>query len=288
MKKIDLSIIVTSYQNAAVLDLCLKSIIEEINRLRKKEELRSEVIVVDSEATAKTRDVAKKYILTFESDKQPNHQSVLYCPFAKNIGFPKLVNKGIKESRGDYLLILNSDIILTRGSLFKMLSYLRQNPRVGILGPKLLNFDGSPQASAFHFYTPLLILYRRTILGKTPWGKKKLQEFVINLESEKEPVSINGWLMGSAHMLRRDNLDKVGPMDERYFMYFEDVDWCRRFRENGFDIVYFPQAALFHYHGKQSTTRHFWEALFNKFTVIHITSAVKYFWKFRKTSNKEN
>jgi N-acetylglucosaminyl-diphospho-decaprenol L-rhamnosyltransferase len=182
-------------------------------------------------------------------------------------------------------LILNSDIILTEGSLKKMLEHLKSNPKVGILGPKLLNFDGTPQASAFHFYTPLIILYRRTLLGKTPWGKKKLADFVINLESKTKPVSIDGWLMGSALMLRRDNLEKVGLMDERYFMYFEDVDWCRRFKEQGFDIVYFPKVTLFHYHGKQSTLRHFWEVIFNKFTVIHITSAIKYFWKFRK-SNK--
>lgn len=275
MDKIDVSIIITSYQNAAVLDLCLKSIVRETKALEKHKEkpVQSEIIVVDSEATEKTRDVAKKYIL--END------STIYCPFADNIGFPKLVNKGLRESRGNYILILNSDIILTEGSLEKMLNYMKTNPRTGILGPKLLNFDGSPQASAFHFYTPLIILYRRTLLGKTPWGKKKLHEFVINVEKETEPTSIDGWLMGSALMLRRKNLEKVGPMDERYFMYFEDVDWCRRFKEKGYQIIYFPKTTLFHYHGKQSATRHFWEALFNKMTVIHITSAIKYFWKFR-------
>jgi len=271
--KVDLSLIVVSYQNAPVLDLCLKSIIEETANLNKKEGIRSEVIVVDSEAGEKTRDIVKKYIL----DNHP----ITYCPFATNTGFSRSVNKGIKESRGKYLFILNYDIIITQGSLGKMIQYLKENPRVGILGPKLLNFDGSPQNSAFHFYTPLVILYRRTILGKTPWGKKKLQDFVIDLQSKKEPVSIDGWLMGSAHMLRRDNLDKIGLMDERYFMYFEDVDWCRRFLAKGLEIVYFPKAALFHYHGKQSATRHFWEAIFNKMTVVHIVSAIKYFWKFR-------
>lgn len=279
MDKIDLSIIVTSYQNAAVLDLCLKSIVRETKILAKKKKVQSEIIVVDSEAGEKTRDVAKKYILAQE------HESIIYCPFSDNIGFPKLVNKGVKESQGNYILILNSDIILTEGSLEKMLKYLKTYKKTGILGPKLLNFDGSPQASAFHFYTPLIILYRRTLLGKTPWGKKKLAEFVVNVEKETEPVNIDGWLMGSALMLRRKNLEQVGLMDERYFMYFEDVDWCRRFRDKGFNIVYFPKTTLFHYHGKQSATRHFWEVLFNKMTVIHISSAIKYFWKFRQKTN---
>jgi len=273
---VDLSIIVTSYQNAAVLDLCLKSIIDETKKWRGNG-YKSEVIIVDGEAGEKTRDVAKKYIL--------DNKSIVYCPFSENIGFPKLVNKGIEESRGRYILILNSDIILTGGSLKKMLRYLKENPKVGILGPKLLNFDGSPQDSAFHFYSPSIILYRRTFLGKTPWGKKKLQNFVINMKSNTEPTAFDGWLMGSALMLRRDNLEKVGLMDERYFMYFEDVDWCRRFKEKGYKIVYFPKTTLFHYHGKQSATRHFWEVIFNKMTVVHITSAIKYFWKFRKKNN---
>jgi len=275
MKKINLSIIVTSYRNAAVLDLCLKSIMDETQRLYKAEKLRSEVIVVDGEAGEKTRDVVKKYLLDSEA--------VRYCPFSKNMGFPKMVNKGIGESRGAYILILNSDIILTEKSLANMLNYLKTHRKTGILGPKLLNFDGTPQPSAFHFYTPLIILYRRTLLGKTPWGKKKLAEHVIDLSAETEPRPINGWLMGSALMVRRDNLERVGLMDERYFMYFEDVDWSRRFKESGFNIIYFPKVTLFHYHGKQSTTRHFWEALFNKYTAIHIISALKYFWKFRRS-----
>lgn len=274
MKKPDLSIIVVSYQNAPVLELCLKSIIEETERLEKKFSLKSEVIVVDSNAGEKTRDTVKKFIL--------EGYPITYCPFTENTGFSRAVNRGIRESKGKNLFILNYDIIITRGSLGKMLRFINDSPRVGILGPKLLNFDGSPQISAFHFYTPSIILCRRTLLGKTPWGKKKLAEFVINLEAETEPVSIDGWLMGSALMLRRDNLEKVGLMDERYFMYFEDVDWCRRFREKGMDIVYFPPAALFHYHGKQSATVHFWDAIFNKMTAVHITSALKYFWKFRK------
>jgi len=275
-KKESLSIIVTSYQNGPVLKLCLKSLVEETEKLSKQAGIDSEIIVIDSQAGEKTRDVVKSFILA--------NKHIAYCPFAENVGFAKLVNKGVAESRGEYLLILNCDIIMTKGSLGKMLRYVKEHKDVGILGPRLLNFDGSPQNSAFHFYTPLLILYRRTLLGKTSWGKKKLQEFVINVESKTKPVSINGWLMGSAMMLRKDNLEKVGLMDERYFMYFEDVDWCRRFREQGFKIVYFPKAALFHYHGKQSATRHFWEVLFNKMTVVHITSAIKYFWKFRKIS----
>lgn len=271
-KEIGLSVIIVSFQNASILDLCLKSILEEVQRIKTKNNSDSEIIVVDSLAGEKTRDVVKKYIL--------EDFPVKYFPFKENVGFSKAVNKGILESKGSNLLILNADIIATQNSILKMLNYLEKNPDIGVMGPKLLNFDGSPQSSVFKFYTPSLILYRRTFLGKTPWGKKVLNDFVIKIRHPQKAVSVNGWLMGSALMLRKENLAKVGPMDERYFMYFEDVDWCRRFKESGFKIVYFPNASLFHYHGKQSATRHSWELIFNRMTLVHISSAVKYFWKF--------
>lgn len=271
---LDISFIVVSFKNAAILDLCVKSILEEVSGSGKDKKIRGEVLIVDSMAGEKTRDVAKKYIL----DRKP----VRYFPFRENSGFSRAVNKGIEKSRGKLLFILNSDIILTEKSLRPMMEYAQSHKKTGILGPKLLNFDGSPQPSAFHFYTPEIILYRRTFLGKTGFGRRKLKEFVINTSRVKsKPFSINGWLMGSALLLRRDNLEKIGPMDDRYFMYFEDVDWCRRFIDAGYEVVYFPKSALFHYHGKQSATRYFWDALFNRMTLIHIQSAVQYFMKFR-------
>ncbi len=273
-QSLDISFIVVSFKNAAILDLCVKSILEEISVLKESKKIRGEILVVDSMAGEKTRDVAKKYIM----DGKP----VRYFPFKENTGFSKAVNRGIEKSKGRLLFILNSDIILTEGSLWPMMEYMKLNKKTGILGPKLLNFDGSPQSSAFHFYTPEIILYRRTFLGKMKFGKKKLKDFIIDTsKAKKKPLSINGWLMGSALLLRRDNLDKIGPMDDRYFMYFEDVDWCRRFIDAGYEVIYFPQSALFHYHGKQSATRHFWDVLFNRMTLIHIESAIKYFWKFR-------
>lgn len=149
-KKIDLSIIVVSYRNAPVLELCLKSILNETERMRKKSNVASEIIVVDSEAGEKTRDIVKKFIL--------ENNPIIYCPFTENTGFSKSVNRGIRESQGKYLFILNYDIIITEGSLGKMCQYLKTHRKTGILGPKLLNFDGSPQPSAFHFYTPPIIL----------------------------------------------------------------------------------------------------------------------------------
>jgi GT2 family glycosyltransferase len=87
--------------------------------------------------------------------------------------------------------------------------------------------------------------------------------------------------MGSAMMTSRKAVEKVGLMDDNFYMYFEDVDWCRRFWENGYKVVYYPLARMFHYHGKGSASQSALKAVFlNRLTREHIKSAVKYFWKY--------
>jgi hypothetical protein len=262
--KFDLTIIVCAYKNVNVLKLCLKALKEKISS-----RLKCEIIVVDIDAIEPIRDLVL--------DEFPEF---IYFPIDKNLGFAKSLNRGIKKSKADIILSLNPDIVIKKNAVEKMYDYVKDHPQVGLAGPKLLNFNGTKQDSCFTFYTPYTILYRRTFLGKTGFGKKALREFVINLDNKK-PTSFKGWLMGSALMLRRDNLEKVGPMDERYFMYFEDVDWCRRFYEQGYDIVYIPTSEMFHYHGKMSASKSFWNLIFNKMAYIHFLSSIKYFLKFK-------
>ena len=94
--------------------------------------------------------------------------------------------------------------------------------------------------------------------------------------------------MGSALMVRKDNLEKVGPMDERYFMYFEDVDWCRRFLEAGYEITFVPTAKMFHYHAKVSASKSMFSVLVNKMTFVHLLSGFKYFLKFKGKIKLDN
>jgi len=151
-----------------------------------------------------------------------------------------------------------------------------------LLGPQLLNFNGTIQESCFRFHKPLTIVCRRTLLGRTSWGKKELARFAMedfDRQSDKEV----DWLLGAALMLRRQALNDVGPMDERFFLYFEDTDWCRRFWDKGWGVVYWPSAKMHHYHGRSSKrTSGVADLFFNKYTWIHISSAIKYFWKWRR------
>ncbi|EKE20669.1 MAG: hypothetical protein ACD_7C00507G0006 [uncultured bacterium] len=264
----DLSIIITNYKNPDLLKLCINSILSNVKNVS------YEIIVADSDTEEETEMMMRE-----------EFPQVKFFPFFENVGFKKLVNMGSTNSSGEYLLVLNGDILVKENSVEKMLEYVKSDKTFGMIAPRLLNFNGTPQDSCFRFYKLITIVYRRTILGKLPFAKKHLDWFLMRDYDRKEPREVD-WVMGSAMMIPRKAFKKVGPMDERFFMYMEDVDWCRRFWENGFKVIYFPLAEMLHYHGKGSGKNGFFYSIFfNRLTWAHISSAVKYFWKYLGKEN---
>jgi len=264
-----LSIVITHHQTLALLKLCLKSIKENVGVLE------YEVIVVDSQSEENTRELIKE---EFPEVK------IIY--FSKNVGYAKIVNTGIKAARGDYILILNADIIILKGSILKMLEFIEGHPKVGIVGPQLLTFSNQPQSSCFHFPNLGVILARRTFLGKLKWGKKKLNRFLMKNDDLSVPKDVD-WVQGSAMLARQTAIKKIGLLDERFFMYFEDMDWCRRFWQNRYRVVYLPTAQMSHYYYRVSKKwGGFLDIFLNKYTRLHLISALKYFWKWRKDKLK--
>jgi len=259
----ELSIIVTSYRNPKLLKVCLDSIKKSATNIA------YELIVADSETGEDTEMMMRE-----------DHSEIKFFPFKNNVGLQALLKKAIENSSGEYLLLLNGDLIVTENSIDKMLSYMKENVSVGMLGPKLLNFNGTLQYSCFRFYRPITILYRRTFLGRFAFAKKHLALFLMKDYNHADTKEVD-WLMGSAMMISRKALNKVGLMDSRYFMYFEDVDWCRRFWENDFKVVYYPLVSMHHYHGKGSAKGGVINSLLSsKLTWVHIFSGIKYFKKF--------
>lgn len=259
-----LSIVITHHRTPVLLKLCLKSIKDNIGQLE------HEVIVTDSESEEGVRELIE--------DEFPY---VKFIYFPENLGYAKIVNRGINSSQGEYILILNADILITEDSVKKLLEYMESNPQAGIVGPRLLTFNGKKQSSCFRFPSWGAIISRRTFLGKMNWGKRKINDFLIDLKGDL-PRQVD-WLQGSAMLVRKEAIKKVGLLDERFFMYFEDTDWCRRFWQNNYQIVYLPTAQMFHYYYRVSKK---WGGLidivFNKYTRLHLISASKYFWKYRK------
>jgi GT2 family glycosyltransferase len=259
----ELSIIISSYKNPELTKVCIDSI-------RRNCSLESyEIIVADSETEEKTSMIMRE-----------DYPEIIFFPFEKNVGFQELVKKGIGSSKGEYILILNADIIVKKGSIEKLLEFIKNNQNVGIAGPQLINFNGTLQFSCFKFYTPLTILYRRTFLGRLSFAKKHLDNFLMKDFDHKSLKEVD-WMMGSALITSRKAIEKVGPMDSRFRMYMEDTDWCRRFWENGYKVVYFPEPQMYHYHGRGSAGRSVIKSLVsNRLTWLHIGSAIKYFIKY--------
>lgn len=266
-----LSIIIVNFKNPPLLRLCLKSLERNLST-----DFNYEVLVIDSESSVETQNLIREEFAKFK-----------LLPFKTNIGYTKAVNEGIKASRGDFVLILNPDIILLKNSVETMYDFMKQNPEIGLLGPQLLNFDGSRQNSCFRFYNPLTILYRRSFLGYLPFAKKALNDFLMN-DRNLTKITETDWLMGSAIMAQKQAVEKVGLMDENFFLYMSDVDWARRFWENDYKVIYYPKVQLYHYHKRISKGQFgILDFLFKKETRWHLKDAVKYFRKYGFRANRK-
>jgi len=259
-----LSIIVTHHRTPELLRLCLQSL-QEATR-----EIEAEILVLDSESEEETEMSIKNQF--------PN---IAFFPFYENTGYAKIVNIGLSRAQGDFLLVLNADIVVAKDSLSKMIDYMGTHSEVGVLGPQLLNFNGSIQESCFRFHRVSTIFYRRTFLGKIPWGRRELDRFTMK-DFDRRSIREVDWILGAVMMIRCQALAEVGPMDERFFLYFEDTDWCRRFWQKNWRIVYLPEAKMHHYHGRASKkVSSFKDIFINKYLWIHLISALKYFWKYK-------
>lgn len=259
----ELSIIVTSYKNPELLKVCIDSI-------------RRNIAIADYEIIVSDVSTEEDTALMMQED----YADVVFLASKENIGFAGAVNRGLKISKGDYILILNGDIVVKKDAIEKLLEHIKNNPRVGIVGPQLLNFNETFQPSTFRFYTPLTIIYRRTFLGKFSFAKKHLDNFLMKDFDHRSNREVD-WIMGSSLTTSRKAVEKVGLMDDSFQMYFEDTDWCRRFWENGYSVVYIPEAKMYHYHGRGSAGKGVLKLLMsNKLTWIHIGSAIRYFLKY--------
>ncbi|OGN27592.1 MAG: hypothetical protein A2941_01175 [Candidatus Yanofskybacteria bacterium RIFCSPLOWO2_01_FULL_49_17] len=259
-----LSIIIVNYKQPELLRLCLKTLKRTL-----RPDFDHEIIVADSEASVESGNVATE-----------EFAGIRYIPFKENVGYTRLVNEGVMAAKGDAFFIMNSDITPLPDSIENMYGHLKHHPEIGLIGPQLLNLDGSIQQSCFRYYSPLDIVYRRTPLGILPFGRKAIERFKMQDKDLTRPCPAD-WLSGSALMGSMAAAKKVGPMDKKLFLYMSDVDWPRRFWENGYQVVYYPTARMYHYHHRHSRGRFgMLDSLFNVQTRQHIFDYLKYLKKY--------
>lgn len=256
----DLSIIILNYNQKNLLKQCLRNI-KEANL-----NLDYEIIVVDNAST----DGSRELLLTLNTQ----NQKLKIILNKKNLGFTKGNNCGIVAAKGKYLLILNPDVIVLPGSIEKIYQFMEEHPQIAVVGPRLLNPDKTVQLSCRRFPNLMMPIYRRTLLGKLPWAKKSLAKYLMEDFDHLKNREVD-WLLGACLMVRKEAIEKVGLMDERYFLFFQDIDWCRRFWLAGWQVFYLAEAKMFHFHQRPSAQK-----FFNRLTWIHILDGCKYFWRW--------
>lgn len=230
---LDLSIIIVSWNVRDLLRECLVSV--DAGR----RELELEVIVVDSASSdGSTEMVANEF------------PWVKIVPEMENVGFSRGNNLGISQAKGRHLLLLNPDTQLKAGALSQMVDYLDSKPAIGALGPKLLFPDGSIQSSRRRFPTLATGFFESTWLQSIA-PRSLLRNYYV-LDRPDDAVSEVDWVMGACLLVRREACEEVGPLDEGYFMYSEEMEWQRRIKDAGWKVVYYPTARVIHHEGKSS------------------------------------
>jgi GT2 family glycosyltransferase len=261
-----LSIIILNFRTKNLLKECLRGI------RMVKPALPYEVIVVDNASG----DGSAEMVLA-------DFPEVRLVRAERNLGYAGGNNLGMKAAVGKYVMIINPDIFVAPGSFESLVAYMDAHPEVGVVGPQLLNPDGTVQQSCYRFQTPLIPLYRRTILGKLPAGKRAVAKYLMEDFDHKSEREVD-WLLGGALLVRRSAIDQVGMLDESFFLYFDDTDWCRRFWEHGWKVVYVPGSQMVHFH--QRASKGGVMTLFkNKTARIHLQSAITYFRKYHNKAN---
>jgi GT2 family glycosyltransferase len=179
----------------------------------------------------------------------------------KNKGFGKAANQGIRKGCAPYVALINPDCVVNEKAFKEALTYLELNPDVAILGPKILEEDGSLQGSARAFPSVSNFLFGRSsvlsrLFPNSKWVKRSMPCFALNPEgTEGIPVD---WVSGAAMFIRREALRQVGLFDERFFMYWEDVGLCQRLRCSGWQVIYYPIPTVTHLIGR-SSMHHPWK-----------------------------
>lgn len=221
----DLSIVIPNFNTPQLVLDCIGSI------LKSQPTLSYEIIIVDNGSTDNSATLLKKI----------NNRKVSVIINKANEGFSKACNKGILKSSGEYVLLLNSDTIVTKDALDALVDFARKNVDAGVVGSQLLNKDRTIQPSCFHFST-LTLTIQQYWLGK----KGLLDKYAPAGEAPSEVDAI----VGASFLITPVARKEVGLLDSRYFMFFEDLDYCRRVKKKGLKVYYLPQSKVIHLHGE--------------------------------------
>src|SRR5262249_44678894 len=198
---------------------------------------------------------------------------------ATNVGFARAVNQGLRAAWGDFALVMNPDVVLLPASLSRLMEFMTTHGDAGIAGPQLLNPDGTVQGSARRDPSARTALFGRSapLTQLFPNNRVSRREQPALSVTDRAPVDVD-WLSGACLVVRRAAWEQVGLLDERFFLFWEDADWCLRFRQAGWRVCYVPSAAATHVIGVSRAKRPL-----GALVDLHL-SAFRYYRKHRAAS----
>jgi GT2 family glycosyltransferase len=291
----DISIIIVNFNTLGLLRDCLNSVMQTEGRA-------CEMIVVDNASADGSADMV-----------EGEFRGVLLVRNSQNAGFAKANNQGIRLARGRYVLLLNSDTIVRQGALGSMAAFLDSEAAVGGVACKLLNEDGTIQASVGDRPGPMLLLFRllgasRLISGDRPRRRlarsfgfllgRTVRSYLTPYAVDRSPVEVES-ISAACLMLRKEVVEQVGFLDESFFMYLEDMDYCIRIRQAGWKLYYLPGGEVVHLGGgstggrMRNNSSHSYRALFHFYrkhfsysmlvaarAMVLTTSSVRWMWNW--------
>lgn len=261
MRKIELSIVIVSFNTKKYLRLCLDSVFLNLKGLS------SEVIVVDNGSS----DGSVSFL-----EKLAKIGKIRFIKNSENKGFAAGNNAAISKARGQYILLLNSDTLIQDDIFTPLIPYLAKHSEAGIVSIKLLNKDGSIQGNGGYFPT-LIRVFSWMIIQDLPFvdffikpfHPLKAKNFWTNRRFYDKERDLD-WVTGAFFLVRREVFDEVGLMDEEYFMYTEETDFCYRAKKKGWKVRYIPNLSIIHYGGISGS---------KEFSVLSEYKGVKRFYK---------
>jgi GT2 family glycosyltransferase len=230
-----LSIVIVNYNTEKLLRSCLESVYAGANGTP------LDIWVVDNSSHDNSLAMLKSLFPMVRVIQNPS-----------NVGFSRANNVVISQSRSDFILLLNPDTLIIGDAIERVVKFMKEHPEVGIAGCKVLNRDGTLQlACRRSIPTPEVAFYRVTGLSKLFPRSRVMAKYNMTYESPDRMHEVDA-VSGAFLMIRREVVDQIGPLDERFFMYGEELDWCLRTKRAGWSVMYYPEARIVHYKGEST------------------------------------
>lgn len=239
---VDLSIIIVSWNAKAFLQQCIQSIFKNTHAYS------FDIWVIDNGSVDGSPDMIRK---EFSGVRLIHHDS--------NLGFAKANNIGIRESQGRYVCLINSDVKVLNNCLELLVAHMERHPRIGLMAPRILNPDMTLQISCYGFPN-LWNSFCYAVGFDQMFPRSRWFGGMYRRYWPYERVRPVDAVSGCFCMARREAINQAGGLDENFFMYMEDFDWCKRLRQAGWEVVFFPEAQAIHYGGgsSSSTSDKYW------------------------------